>query len=58
MKIFTIIALILIVSSCGCNNKAKILQERQNTINSIKKKHGEYVIPPSIYEVPDFSECD
>ncbi len=55
MKILIIIGLFFI-ASCRCKNKAKVLQERQEQIAEIEKKHGK-ILPPLIEDVPDFSEC-
>ena len=52
------ILIILLISmifmpSCKKKTKTRILQERQNTINEISKKHGNNVIPPIIHDVKE-----
>ncbi len=55
MKYLGLCVLLLLIS-CKCRTKAEVLQERQDTLQHIKQKHGE-VAPPTINEVPDISEC-
>lgn len=55
MRIFLTIFCI-ILSGCGCKNKATILQERQDSIAYLEKKYGE-IIPEAVSDVPDFNEC-
>jgi len=56
MKFFYVLTLSLLLQSCRCQNKEKVLQQRQDNINKITAKYGN-IIPPATNEIPDISEC-